>query len=346
MEYDSNKAPKAKLKRMLIRIGIALAVVLLLTLIVYIAVNIFLDSIERIDPKQVYGSNDPVIAFEQDEPVEKTPVSAQAEELFVGKDIVNILLAGQDRRAWETEGPQRTDAMILCTVNMKDKTITITSFLCDLWVYIPDLYNQRLNMPYKLGGFPLLNETLEYNFGVRSDYNIEIDFSGFMKAIDAIGGVEIELTAAEAAYLNKRGNWGVVTDPKWQLQSGSNLLNGSQALAYTRISQLGTDFARTNRQRTVLTALIEKMETIGSADLFDLSREILPLISTDMTDNEIIELLLHLFPLLSDLEIRTQNIPMSGQYSYEKKGEADVLVMNKEQLEINKKLLKDTISGQ
>jgi len=204
MEYDSNKAPKAKLKRMLIRIGIALAVVLLLTLIVYIAVNIFLDSIERIDPKQVYGSNDPVIAFEQDEPVEKTPVSAQAEELFVGKDIVNILLAGQDRRAWETEGPQRTDAMILCTVNMKDKTITITSFLCDLWVYIPDLYNQRLNMPYKLGGFPLLNETLEYNFGVRSDYNIEIDFSGFMKAIDAIGGVEIELTAAEAAYLNNK----------------------------------------------------------------------------------------------------------------------------------------------
>ena len=122
-------------------------------------------------------------------------------------------------------------------------------------------------------------------------------------------------------------------------------MNGSQVLAYTRISQLGTDFARTNRQHTVLKALINKREHISSADLFDLSREIIPLLSTDMNNNQIIELLLHILPMVSELEVKTQRIPIDGQYSFEKKGEKDVLVMSREQLELNKKLLKETIGG-
>ena len=86
------------------------------------------------------------------------------------------MLVGQDRRTNQGTKPQRTDAMILCSINTKKKTITMTSFMRDVWVYIPDHYNQRLNIPYKLGGFPLLNETLDYNFGVSADYNVEIDF--------------------------------------------------------------------------------------------------------------------------------------------------------------------------
>ena len=343
MEEKSNGPVKAK-KILLIGAAVLLAL-MALALIDYLAANVILNSVGRIDPNENYGLKDPTSVFADGEPIEKTPISDQADALLAGSNIINILLVGQDQRPWETEGPQRTDAMVLCTLNMRDRSITMTSFLCDLWVYIPDLYNQRLNMPYKLGGFPLLNDTLEYNFGVRADHIVEINLAGFMDAVDNIGGIEIQLTAEEAEYLNRRGNWGVKTDPKWSLKEGPNLLNGSQALAYTRINQLGTDFARVDRHQTVLAALLREMGDMSSTDLFDLSREVLPLLSTDMSNNQIIELLLKILPLVSDLELNSQHIPLDGQYAYEKKGEADVLVMDREQLEANKRILNKTICG-
>ena len=133
---------------------------------------------------------------------ETISASDRAETIFQDKDIINILLLGQDCWEYDGDSPQNTDAMIMCTINKKTGTLTMTSFLQDLWVYIPGHYNQRLNMPYRLGGFPLLNKTFDYNFGVSPDYNVEIDFSGFMEVIDLVGGVEIQLTEAEARYLN------------------------------------------------------------------------------------------------------------------------------------------------
>jgi LCP family protein required for cell wall assembly len=215
----------------------------------------------------------------------------------------------------------------------------MTSFMRDMWVYIPGYYNQRMNLPYQLGGFQLFNDTLEYNFGVRADYNIEIDFSGFMKAIDAIGGIELELTDAEAKYLNRRGNWGVEENKNWQLKEGVNLMNGSQALAYSRIRQIGTDFGRTNRQRTVLTVLLDKAKTLSTTELYRLAKEIIPLMRTDMENAQIFGLILDMIPMLSDLEIVSQRIPMDGQYSYANKNGADVIVMSKSQQETNKELI-------
>lgn len=335
----------AKKSKIIVIIAVVLASVIVLGLAVYFAVNVFLNSIERIDSKDGYVVDDPALVFQNGELVETIPVNGRAEELFSDKDIINILLVGQDRRAWEEETPQRTDAMMLCTIDKKTNSVTLTSFLPDIWVYIPSLYNQRLNMPYKLGGFPLLNETLEYNFGVRADYNIEIDFAGFMKVVDLLGGVEVQLTANEAEYLNRRGNWGVVAEPTWRLYEGVNLLTGSQTLAYTRIKDLGTDFARVNRQSTVMRALADKLRNVSPTDLLDLSREVFPLLCTDMTNNQIVELLLELLPMLSELDIKSQSIPAVGQFSYEKKGEFDVIVFSKDQLKQTKKLLGETIRG-
>ena len=309
----------------------------------YFVADSILDGINKLDPNQTYSQQDPNDIFEENEPIEKDPVTGQAEEIFKGEDVINILLVGQDRRAYEGEAPQRTDAMILCTINKATGTLTMTSFMRDLWVYIPDHYNQRLNMPYKLGGFPLLNKTLEYNFGVSVDYNVEIDFSGFMEAIDTIGGVQIELTAAEAKYLNKRGNWDIEANQHWELKEGVNLLTGSQALAYSRIRQIGTDFGRTNRQRTVLAALIEKVKTLSTTEMFDLARKLMPLTYTDMTNNQILGLIMEMLPSLSNLKIVSQRIPTDKQYEFAKKGGADVIVMNQKQLKVNKELLAATM---
>ena len=343
MGRDSQKSNN-RFRKLLITLCIILSLILAGLIVLYLVADSVLDGINKLDPNQTYAMHDPNVLFEESEPLETDPVADQAETIFKGKDVVNILLVGQDRREHEGNEPQRTDAMILCTINKATGTLTMTSFMRDLWVYIPDYYNQRLNMPYKLGGFPLLNKTLAYNFGVSADYNIEIDFSGFMEAVDTVGGVEIELTSAEAKYLNRRGNWDIEENQNWELKEGMNLLTGSQALAYSRIRQIGTDFGRTNRQRMVLTALIEKVKTLGATDLFDLARKLIPLIYTDMTNNQILGLIVEMLPVLSNIEIVSQRIPVNNQYEFAKKGGADVIIMTAKQLKVNKELLEATLN--
>ena len=209
----------------------------------------------------------------------------------------------------------------------------------DVWVYIPGYRNGRLNVPYMRGGFKMLNDTLEYNFGVRADYNVEIDFVGFMQAIDAIGGVEIELTAKEAEYLNEKGNWGVEENQNWNLKEGKTLLTGSQALAYSRIRKIGDDFRRTSRQRTVLTALVEKAKTLSLTELYKLIRQIAPMLATDMSTPQILGLAVDMLPILSDLKIVSQRIPMDGEYSFANKNGASVIELTPENFAANKLLL-------
>ena len=207
-----------------------LSVCLILTVVAGIMIKSVLSDIKRVGDETVMTLSREEIEAEVDMS-DTTPVEV-APAIKSGKDIINILLVGQDRR--EGEGRQRSDAMIFCTINKETNVMTMTSFLRDLWVFIPDGergYNERLNVAYMIGGFDLLNATLEYNFGIHADYNFEIDFSGFMTAIDTIGGVEVELTRAEANYLNRRGNWEVEENQGWQLKEGVNLLTGSQALA-------------------------------------------------------------------------------------------------------------------
>lgn len=316
-----------------------LAVLLLLAVALYIWADSLLDGINRFD------GNEQTVSPEQLESIvdqtDTTPVVDQAEPIPTGKDVINILLVGQDRR--EGEPRMHSDAMILCTINKTTKTLTMTSFMRDMWVYIPEHYNERINVPYMLGGFDLLNDTLDYNFGVRADYNVEIDFSGFMTAIDLVGGVDIELTAQEARYLNRRGNWDVEENQNWELVEGLNHLTGSQALAYSRIREIGDDFGRTGRQRTVLTALVDKAKELEPTKLYELAKGVIPLLTTDMTNPQIMGLMLEVVPILSDLQIVSQRIPMDGEYHFANKGGADVIELSPENYEVSKQLLAEAM---
>ncbi len=331
--------------RLLIVLSCILALLLIGVVGLYIWTDSILDGINRLDPNEgTYSDEQLESLIGNPDDVEKDPVVQQAESILSSKDVINILLVGQDRRS--NDGARmHSDAMILCTVNTVKKTFTMTSFMRDMWVYIPDHYNERINVPYMVGGFDLLNKTLDYNFGVSADYNVEIDFSGFMSAIDAIGGIDIELTAAEARYLNRRGNWDIEENQGWQLTEGVNHLTGSQALAYSRIRQIGDDFGRTNRQRTVLTELINKAKTLSFTEVYSLIREVIPMVSTDMTNTEIMGLAVALLPMLSDLEIVSQRIPMDGEYYFATKSSgAHVIELTDENFEANKQLLIDAMS--
>lgn len=114
-------------------------------------------------------------------------------------DIINILLIGQDRREDETRA--RSDSMILCTFHKSEKKLTMTSFLRDTYVKIPGYGQNRINVAYAAGGMPLLNKTLENNFGVHIDGNVEVDFYQFADIVDLLGGVEVDLRNDEAQWV-------------------------------------------------------------------------------------------------------------------------------------------------
>lgn len=255
--------------------------------------------------------------------------STEPAEVIDEEHITNILLIGQDRRPGQ--GRQRSDAMILCSINTETKTLTMTSFLRDLYVQIPGYQDNRLNAPYALGGMELLKETLKLNFGIQVDGCIEVDFSQFEKIIDLMGGVDISLTSAEAAHLNNQG---------FSFKEGVNHMNGEAALAYSRIRYIGTDFGRTNRQRTVLTALVEQSRNIGLSKMHSLLEGVLGLVTTDMSNGQILELALECFPMLADLKVKTQYVPAEGTYQFANIRGMAVIVAD---MEANRQLLVDTI---
>ena len=261
-----------------------------------------------------------------------------------GEHIINILLLGQDRRGGSKNG--HSDAMILCTVNTKSKTLVMTSFMRDMWVKIPGKYNERLNVAYMVGGFKLLNATLKENFGVKVDYNVEVDFKAFEKVVNILGGVEVELTKSEANYLNKRGNWDVddSTAYTWHLTGGKNLLTGEQALAFSRIRAVGGDgdFGRTGRQRKVLGVMLEKAKKMSLSQMISTANTVIPLLSTDMTSDQILDYIRELAPMLGGMKVVNQRIPADDAYQLVMIDGKSVIKVD---FEKSQKLLADTIDG-
>lgn len=245
---------------------------------------------------------------------------------------VNILLVGAD---YQSGDRARSDSIILCTFRPDQNTVTMTSFLRDLYVQIPGYYKNRINVSYAIGGMELLEKTLEYNFGLQLDGIVEVDFSRFREVIDLLGGVEITLSRAEADFINtKNGD---------QLSAGTHRLTGAQALWYSRYrGDSSGDFGRTNRQRTLLSKLVEGYRGAGLKELLSMAEEILPMVTTDMKKSEILSLARDLFPMLSGAEIVTQRIPAEGGYYMTRIDGMSVLVPD---IGFNIQILKDTLSG-
>lgn len=233
----------------------------------------------------------------------------QVEKVEEADHILNVLLVGQDRRPGEIRA--RSDTMILITINTKDYTVTMTSFLRDLYVQIPGYAPNRLNVPYVFGGFDLLADTMELNFGIRPDRFVEVDFDGFKTVVDAIGGVDIEVTAAEAAQMNRAFSYSLV--------AGINHMDGEVALNYARNRSVEPDgdFSRTRRQRNVIAAIIEKTRYLDLIQINDLLLSLTDVINTDMTSAEIMSYVVRFYPKLEKLSAPTSvQIPANDAYYF------------------------------
>ena len=220
---------------------------------------------------------------------------------------INFLLVGRDAHGEGENG--RSDSMILCSVDTGSKSVTLISFLRDIYLRIPGHGSSRLNASYSWGGAELLKQTLEENFGVTADVTLEIDFEGFQNVIDHLGGVDIDLTDREADHLNNGHGW--------TLHAGVNHLDGQQALAYSRIRYLDSDFYRTERQRNVLTALLTTYGSAGYLEMLNATDAFLDQSTSDHTDEELLAYALELYAMMDDFKIATHRIPADGTYSYE-----------------------------
>ena len=254
----------------------------------------------------------------------------RADDVMHDPDVLNVLLIGSDERG--SVDTARSDAMIVLSINEKTKKIVMTSILRDCYVEIPGYGMQRINHSYQMGGEALLIQTIEQNFKIGIDYYASVDFFSFMEIIDCVDGVDITVEEEEVqwvnAYVAELNN--ILGDPEGdQYISGAGpmTLTGKQALAYSRIRYVGTDFARTERQRTVLNALIEKLKKANPIQVFRVVNTVLPDVSTNMDDHAMTMTLFHALSYLN-YDIEEFRVPMDGTWWNEDANGQEVLGMD------------------
>ena len=261
--------------------------------------------------------------------------------------VTSVLLIGSDSRTSGTEG--RSDAMILITISDRTKTVHMTSLLRDMYVEIPGHDGNRLNAAYAYGGPELLMETINQNFGTGVYHYAVVNFEAFANLVDAVGGVELELTYEEVqwvtAYLNEynehRG-MPMETDYLDTSLSGNIHLNGAQALAYCRNRYIGTDFARTQRQRNVLSAVMKKLPGALITNPGGLINGLFPNLTTNLTQGECMRLAMMAGKLLT-YDIVQDSLPLDGTYSNATIREMSVLQVDFDQ---NRAYIRKEIYGE
>lgn len=284
---------------------------------------------EQEEPGEFTG---PVLDHE-DITIETLP-SLPPEQIIVD-GVFNIMLIGEDRRPGEKR--QRSDSMILCSFNTNKNTLSMISFLRDTYVAIPGHSPAKMNAAYQYGGVSLLDQTMAMNFGVHVDANIVINFDGFIKIIDMLGGVDITLTQKESEYMKQVHNY--------DLPAGLQHLDGEQALMYSRIRKIDWDINRTQRQRNVLTALINSFRGKDVLTMTSIASAIVKsgYIETDMSTQELLGYVRTLFPMLANVKINNQHIPTTDTYEGVRiDGLGDCKVPD---LEANRKILKKLLGA-
>ncbi|MBQ2581973.1 MAG: LCP family protein [Ruminococcus sp.] len=251
------------------------------------------------------------------------------------KNVKNILIIGSDTRDPEAKG--RTDVMMIMSVNTEKKQITMTSLMRDMYLPLvgyyndgtkmyddeqPDgLYRNKLNSAYVFGGPELLMDTIKYNFGLEIDDYIYIDFSSFVSIVDSIGGIKVDVTTEEVEAMNEctREQNRLLGNPETQdyLQKGGSVeLNGNQTLSFARMRRVGNaDFQRTQRQRTVMTKIIEKVNSVGPIKKFSFLKAVLSSLTTNMSRTQLF-FYGYKAPFYLGYEVKELRIPEDGDYEF------------------------------
>lgn len=274
--------------------------------------------------------------------------------------ILNVALFGVDKHD-EADSRSRSDSLMVLSLDSRRKKIKLTSIMRDLWVQIPGYRDNRINTAIALGGEQLAIQTIEQNFGIKIDRYCTVDFEGFRDIIDIIGGLDIELTKQEAHHINrllieldaafKEGGIQPFNSPQLKETDGVQHLNGAQALQYARSRKVPTadgdhdDYARTFRQRKVISLVIEKLKSTSLPQLLSVVEKAGPYINTNLKKNEIITLSKN-SPKYLKYEVTEYRLPEDGNYEGRNINGAAILVLkdlNKARYDLAKFIYEDSV---
>lgn len=239
----------------------------------------------------------------KEESLNRTNIDYDKEE-----KIDHILLVGIDTRRSDFKYA-RADTIIIASINKNNSQIKLTSIMRDTYVKIPRRKNNRINASYAYGGAELLKETINKNFNLNIDKYIVIDFRGFKKVIDILGGLDVNLKKYEINELNRCivGLGGGRS--QFIRQSGLSHLNGEQALAYCRIRRVGNgDYERTERQRSIIKLIIEKVRELSFSQYPKIIANMYPYVRTNISNGECLKLIYRYYNV-KDWKVSSMQIP-------------------------------------
>ena len=292
------------------------------------------------------GSVDSVgsIDADEDQDLDATGLEENTEEMvipegspFRDSNVLNILLISTDERTdavndWdafthlgELDGTRattefsenaRADSLILVSLNVAEDTIKLVSIERGTGVPILlDGYEGQydwITHTFRYGGAKLTMDTVETCFNVAVDHYVRFNFNSFVQIVDAVGGVDIELTEEEAAALN----WEIPSNSMLigvEVTPGVNHMDGYTALQYARLRSIDNDWTRIVRQRTVIQAVLDQIQSATPAELDNLLNTVLPLVQTNFTRAEIAALLVEV-PGFLGVTADQMSLPAEGTY--------------------------------
>lgn len=247
------------------------------------------------------------------------------------EDVINVLLVGSDSRDPNAE-LGRSDTMMLVSFNKTEQKATVISFLRDTLVDIDGYGMSKLGHTFAYGGVGLTINTINKQFDLDIQNYIIVNFDSLVGIIDELGGITVNLTEEEAEYYRQNG----MPD----ITSGDVTLTGSQALAHARNRSLDNDFGRSNRQRSVLYGIYNKVREVKDPGaILSLINYCFTQVSTNMSVTEIYDIATDVLSI-DNLETRQAAVPEEGTYEFSTYDEMSVLEID---LEANKEYIKDLL---
>lgn len=231
-------------------------------------------------------------------------------DLFKDKNVMNILLVGTDERTEGFVQSSRGDVNILVSINKSENTVKLVSFSRGIAIKMLDgpyagKYEWLTNA-HRWAGHEAVTQAMSEAFKIELDRYVRINFTTVESVVDAVGGIEMELTAAEVKKMSE-------DRLKWGLKEGTNHLTGEMALRYARLRKVDDDWGRMSRQRRCIMAVIDKLQGASFSTLNDLCDMVMPMIQTNLTKREIAELILY-SPKFITSEFDQMTIPIENSY--------------------------------
>ena len=250
------------------------------------------------------------------------------------EEWLNILLMGSDERTLSESS--RTDTMIICSINQSTREVKLTSIMRDTAVKYDDLGEHngtyRINAANYFGGPEFAMKTVNECFGMNIQYYAMVNFFGFQKIAEALGGIDVDISEAEMNEINNKlyeqykiakkiGEAAPTVENDLMTTFGPGThLNGHQTLAYARVRSIDSDFSRAERQRKVLTALAEKLKTKSLPELTALAVSMINQVTTNLDFDTIMSIAVKV--LEGDLgNIDTFRVPVNNSYTLEVRNE-------------------------